>query len=521
MINRNKGTHSYDKAVNIDNNKIISNFRKEHKLKIYTSPKMIKLTKEKNLEQKNINEIKKEPVEKNKIISSNFEQSKTAYNSPDKDEFELCLSKKNKNKINFSLKEDNNKFEEKKLMNLHTIKNKINAKNKDYFKNKFFYNTKYNNFVKENEKNNHNEDNKDINEYNIDSKNQESYNHSLMGFRHSNYVKFRKEREKNKGTYMSKRYNKNSEENNFWSQKEVKIYPSRNKKIPIINEKKYFNELFINNNQQNNNDSNNNNESQKYFTEDIDNEKELKKEDITGYRYKISNRYKKCEIKNKILSEKNPIKKQLLNTEFENKEKDLILKRTEINSTVESNYGTTIDKSINNNSKDYKFNSVDKYYSKYNEKKSKLLSNINNNNLDNKRKNCSFENSFQTQENINSPRTVYNNTNSNNNKNNSVNYNSCHTEDNIYNINNICIQNINQIPIKNRYKIKLNNLMDYKYSYYLNKKNKKLQKLKDVYNSKKRGDIDNLINDLLRIKNSKKKRFHRNDFNKTQEEIFN
>ena len=63
--------------------------------------------------------------------------------------------------------------------------------------------------------------------------------------------------------------------------------------------------------------------------------------------------------------------------------------------------------------------------------------------------------------------------------------------------------------------------MDYKYSYYLNKKNKKLQKLKDVYNSKKRGDIDNLINDLLRIKNSKKKRFHRNDFNKTQEEIFN
>ena len=132
MINRNKGTHSYDKAVNIDNNKIISNFRKEHKLKIYTSPKMIKLTKEKNLEQKNINEIKKEPVEKNKIISSNFEQSKTAYNSPDKDEFELCLSKKNKNKINFSLKEDNNKFEEKKLMNLHTIKNKINAKNKDY-----------------------------------------------------------------------------------------------------------------------------------------------------------------------------------------------------------------------------------------------------------------------------------------------------------------------------------------------------------------------------------------------------
>ena len=113
MINRNKGTHSYDKAVNIDNNKIISNFRKEHKLKIYTSPKMIKLTKEKNLEQKNTNEIKKEPVEKNKIISSNFEQSKTAYNSPDKDEFELCLSKKNKNKINFSLKEDNNKFEEK------------------------------------------------------------------------------------------------------------------------------------------------------------------------------------------------------------------------------------------------------------------------------------------------------------------------------------------------------------------------------------------------------------------------
>ena len=106
----------------------------------------------------------------------------------------------------------------------------------------------------------------------------------------------------------------------------------------------------------------------------------------------------------------------------------------------------------------------------------------------------------------------------NNNINKSINYNNCPTDGNIYRTNDICIENISIIPIKNRTNIKGNNIKEYKYNYYLHKKNKKLQKLKEVYKVKKKGDIDNLINDLLRIKNSKKKRFHRN-INKTEEEI--
>ena len=256
MINRNKGTHSYDKAINVENNKILSNFKKDFKLKIYTSPKMRKITKEIILEQKIINEPQKEPFEKIKIKSQNCEQDNNIYNSPGKDEFELCLSKKNKNKIIFSAKDLNKKNEEPTNINLYTIKNKGNTRNKDFVKNKFFYN---NNFRKENEKNNNTDDNNKFNEYNIETKKNELYNHSLMGFRHSNYAKFRKEREKNKGIYISKRYNKNTEDNIFLSKKEIKIYPSRNKINSIINDKMCINNLLSKESKENK-DLNNNND---------------------------------------------------------------------------------------------------------------------------------------------------------------------------------------------------------------------------------------------------------------------
>ena len=523
MINRNKGTHSYDKAINVENDKMLSNFKKDFKLKIYTSPKMRKITKEIILEQKIINEPQKEPFEKIKIKSQNCEQDNNIYNSPGKDEFELCLSKKNKNKIIFSAKDLNKKYEEPTNINLYTIKNKGNTKNKDFVKNKYFYN---NNFRKENEKNNNNDDNNKFNEYNIETKKNELYNHSLIGFRHSNYAKFRKEREKNKGLYISKRYNKNTEDNIFNSKKEVKIYPSRNKINSIINDKIYINNLLSKESKENKDLNNNNDFSlnskiiSKNFTEANEEEENLKREDITGYRYKVPNRPKKYEIKNKLLSEINSIKNQLLNTEYINKEEDITIKTKEINKTLESNYGITIDKSNNNNSHDYKFNSVVKYYSRNNEKKSKNISNINNNNLYSKR-NYSLDNSRQKQDTLNSPRTLYNNITLNQDFNNNINYNNCHTEDNIYSSNNISNDNFSRNSNNNRYNIRVSNLLDYKYNYYLNKKNKKLQKLKEVYKSKKKGDLDNLINDLLKIKNSKKKRFHRNINNKTEEEILN
>ena len=50
------------------------------------------------------------------------------------------------------------------------------------------------------------------------------------------------------------------------------------------------------------------------------------------------------------------------------------------------------------------------------------------------------------------------------------------------------------------------------------KKNRKLKKLNNENISNKTGDINKLINDLLTIKNSKKKRFHR-EINKKNEEI--
>ena len=523
MINRNKNTHSYDQAINVDQNKIVSNFKKEHKLKIYTSPKMKNIIKEKILEPKIINETQKEPFVKLQIKSPNYEQNNNIYDSTEKDEFELCLSKKNKNKINLSLKNYNNKNEEYTNINLYTIKNKGNVSNKDFVNNKFFYNNKTYYFKKEDEKNNNNDEQNKFTEYNNETKNKELFNHSLIGFRHSNYSKYRKEREKNKGIYMSKRYNRIIEDNNFCSQKEVKIYPSRNKNNLMTNDNIYINELLLKEGNKNKDINNNRESSQnnkqitKNYSEINEEEEDLKKANITGYRYKVSNRYKKYELKNKFLSEINTIKNQLLNTEYDKKGKSLInIKKEEINKCMESNYGTT-SKLNNNNSNDYKYNSVDKYYSNNNEKDSKVISNINNNNLESKR-NYSLENSYQKQDFLISPSSLNNNISMNNNINKSINYNNCPTDGNIYRTNDICIENISIIPIKNRTNIKGNNIKEYKYNYYLHKKNKKLQKLKEVYKVKKKGDIDNLINDLLRIKNSKKKRFHRN-INKTEEEI--
>ena len=75
----------------------------------------------------------------------------------------------------------------------------------------------------------------------------------------------------------------------------------------------------------------------------------------------------------------------------------------------------------------------------------------------------------------------------------------------------------NQISDKNKKMIKINNLLEYKYNYYIHKRNRKLKKFNNEYNySKISLDISTLMKDLQRIKNSKKKRFHR-EINKKDE----
>ena len=65
----------------------------------------------------------------------------------------------------------------------------------------------------------------------------------------------------------------------------------------------------------------------------------MKRVNITGYKYKISNRPKKLELKNEILSQINNVKNKLLNKDnFQNKDKNIVSKKFEINKILESNH---------------------------------------------------------------------------------------------------------------------------------------------------------------------------------------
>ena len=56
------------------------------------------------------------------------------------------------------------------------------------------------------------------------------------------------------------------------------------------------------------------------------------------------------------------------------------------------------------------------------------------------------------------------------------------------------------IPNKSKNLLNINKLMEYKYIYYINKKNRKLKKFNNEYNSKSSLNISNIIKDLQRIK---------------------
>lgn len=515
MINRHINSYSYDDGTDKIQNKPHNNIKRDYKKKLYSSPKKKKEVEKilleindkdneikKNLFEANIDEKSEESIENNKIKTKNYTQNKNSIKLFDKNELKLSIEQNDNNIKNNIFKEKKDEQGESKIRNIFTIQNKSLIKTGDFAQNRTFYNNKFN-YI-ENGKNNNNNNNKEnnnrfINFYNK-MKDKEIYNQSLIGFRQSNHYKYRKEKEKekNKRIYNSKRFNKIIEDLNLKSQKEVKLYPLANN-IPQFKEKKDFNnELFIKKNIKNEILNDKEVSFQKYQKqEDNDeegNEKEMKKQDITGYKYKVSNWKKKLKLKNDILSEMNGIKKQLLNNEY-NKEEDVIHKKLELN-MIKNNYMYKTEKINNNNLYDNRFSYKENYNSLNTENNFKNKSKERNfKEMKNKRYN-SLENLYNKKgltNHISYSKPIYNN-----NFINKIGYNNCYTEDNIGDIN--------------------NNLMDFKYNYYINKKYKKLQKVKNEYNSNKFGELNNLINDFLKIKNSKKKRFHR-EINKTEDDI--
>ena len=229
------------------------------------------------------------------------------------------------------------------------------------------------------------------------TKDKEIYNQSLIGFRQSNYYKYKKDKEKNKRIYNSKRFNKILEDRSLKSQKEVKIYSLANNILHHKENEDLNNELSPKKNIKNENLNDKENFYKKYEKEndnDVEeNEKDMKKEDITGYRYKVPNWKKKLKLKNEILSETNNIKKQLLNNES-NIEEDVIHKKLELN-IIKDNYIYKTEKINNNNIYDNrhtynanynslnndiisKLTSKEKNYKEINNKRYNSLENLNN-----------------------------------------------------------------------------------------------------------------------------------------------
>ena len=546
MINRNKNSFSYDKNKNNEHNKISSTYIKKYKLKTYKSPKMKEIkgieidSNNKNndiprhLLEKNISDSLDIFNEKNKIKNTDNSQSDTTFKSPEKNNIKLLINKR------VECIENNNEIEAIeentiiKKNNLNIILNKENKKNNDFTKSRNYYNDKYNNLGKENESNNYNAQNNNIfDTTKNDMKNKGLYNNSLIDFRRSNYAKYRQGKERGK-FYNSKRFNKNFEDTLVKEKKEIKLYPTKYKIKEHNDKKDYINELFLK--KKNENSKLNGAEESSQSTQRIqdnyieENENEIKKVDITGYKYKIKNRPKTLELKNEILSEINNIKNQLIKNENYNEndnnfENDTIHKKIEINTTIESNFEPTNIKDYKNKNYDYKYNSMDKYNSLKNITNSNIRLGIyTKNNIIDKRihsppdsfreNNCSYSHKSINNNDINYNPIYYNKINTYKSHNTDYNYitNMTNSQNNIKKVE----KENEPIPNKSKNLLNINKLMEYKYIYYINKKNRKLKKFNNEYNSKSSLNISNIIKDLQRIKNSKKKRFHR-EINKKEE----
>ena len=233
----------------------------------------------------------------------------------------------------------------------------------------------------------------------------------------------------------------------------------------------------------------------------------------------INYRQKYSELNNGILDEINKIQEELLfNEDYENNNNDgtIIHKKIDIKIIIESNNNFINERISNNKIYNNRYSSENEHNSLDYDAKSNINpeQKIRNNYIKNKIYNNKLEN--------NTNKIIsFNDINNNSYLLDVHNYNKNYTENNnIININNTYniynqnyIQNTKsdaqQFPQIKKTKINLSNLIDYKYNYYINKKNKKWKKLNKESISNESDKISNLTKELMKIKNYKKNRFHR------------
>ena len=534
MIKRKRKSHSYDMNKYNKQNKLNFVFKNYYKKKSYSFPKIKRFSKEILFDSFiKDGEVKKEPSEKNikEISDISAEKNNNKKSNSSQSDIKIKFHEKNLIKL---LKEET----DKNMNNINVVKNELNKEN-------ITPNNKNNNLeIQENEKNNINDEkNKLFLELKEEPLNNELYNNSIFGFRHSSYDKYKREIEKNKKVYINKRFINFS---NIIEDLEKK--PKELIENSLINENKQklakkenFKELLLNNKEKNKKlDENIENQDSSQGYQKIEdnyieeNENEIRKVDITEYRYKIKYRPNQFELKTKILAEINNLKNKLLLNEKNNRNNNSIVihKKIEIKAFIE-----TKNKPLNeiiNKTYYIRDNSETKHKLLKNEAKSDITREelIKSNHIKNETN--ILANTPDITNYIISHKTMGNNDINNNNIYSKINPNYIHNyikNDNIFNINNtfnIYNQNYFQkeenekqkISLIKNNKINLSNLKDYKYFHYINKKNKKLKKLDKVFNpneSTESGKINNLINEFMAIKKNKRKRFHRNINNEKEE----
>ena len=558
MINRNKTSNSYEEnKINTENNSI-SNVSKNNNINTITSPDILLDIDDNNNEirtnslEKNINEMSEILYETNKIKSLDYSQNDTYFKSPEKKELKTYVPKRNNNNY-VSPRRNQNSKNEIELFNKNNIECN-EKKNNDYIENnnrdaniekeRKYYINKCNDLIN-NEFENENEK---VLKQNKDKINNDIKNFSLMNFRHSNNFKTKKTKEDIKRTYYSKRFYKNLNYNSKIDSKEIKICKNRNGNKINIDNKKDIN-LFLTTKKKNNELLNRNDESSQSYLKmernyQEENESEIKKVHITEYRIKMGNKPTKLELKNEVISGiNNNMKNKLLKTDKlkNGNNNKLIYKKADINITLESNNGDKEEKKITyNNSYGNRNYSMDKYknlniikirpnikdylINKENNRKNSRENSINNENSDSSQNPDHWKNKYYNSNTLpnknkkyNTLFTVYNN-NVETEKNIDNNYDQQSINMKKAYINNIKGYGITNF-IKNTIKIKPNNLIEYKYKYYINKRNKKFKKIQNGNNTTTIDEIKNLYNDFLKIKNSKKKRFHSN-INQHKKEMY-
>ena len=247
MINRKKKSLSYDMKKYKKQNKNNSNCKKDNNKMAYSSPKIRRYSKDLIFDLSIKHEEEKgEPLEKNiKAISDlSTEKNNNKKTGSSQSDTEIQLPEKNQIKI---LDEENNK----NMNNINIIKNELNGENIISQRKRNSSDNNHNNLEKqEGEKNNSNDEkNKLFLELKDEPENNELNNNSLLGFRHSSYDKYKREREKNKKVYINKRFINFSNiiEDLEKKPKKVIANSAKNEDNQNVVKKDYINELLLNN----------------------------------------------------------------------------------------------------------------------------------------------------------------------------------------------------------------------------------------------------------------------------------